>query len=53
VENAPKLIVDAFTGLLYEDDGWRFVGAVQVEGHWVEDAEERTEVWVYALSTDA
>ena len=45
VENIPKLIVDAFTGLLYEDDHLHHVRGVQVEAEWGE--EERTEVWIY------
>ncbi len=45
VENIPKLIVDAFTGLLYEDDNLNHVRGVQVEAEWGE--EERTEVWIY------
>ena len=31
------------------DNDWRFVGAVQVEGHWVDDADERTGIWIYRL----
>ena len=45
VENIPKLIVDAFTGLLYEDDNLHHVRGVQVEAEWGEG--EQTEVWIY------
>ena len=47
VENIPKLIVDAFTGLLYLDDNLHHVRGVQVEADWVPDAEEQLEVWIY------
>lgn len=45
VENIPKLIVDAFTGILYPDDDLRYVRGVQAEAEWGE--EDRTEVWIY------
>ncbi|MBN1978535.1 MAG: RusA family crossover junction endodeoxyribonuclease [Anaerolineae bacterium] len=49
VENIPKLIVDAFTGLLYPDDDLHHVRGVQVEAEWGPDEQERTEVWIYGL----
>ena len=47
VENIPKLIVDAFTGVLYEDDNLNYVRGVQVEAEWGADEDEWTEVWIY------
>jgi Holliday junction resolvase RusA-like endonuclease len=47
VENIPKLVVDAFTGLLYPDDNLHHVRGVQVEAEWGPDAQERTEIWIY------
>ena len=49
VENIPKLIVDAFTGVLYEDDNLHYVRGVQVEASWGADSEERTDVWIYGM----
>ena len=50
VENMPKLVVDAFSGLLYPDDNLHHVRAVQVEAEWGPDEQERTEVWIYGLA---
>lgn len=47
VENIPKLIVDAFTGLLYPDDNLHYVRGVQVEAEWGPDEREQAEVWIY------
>jgi hypothetical protein len=57
IENVPKLIIDAFAGsiikrdesvypelMLYPDDDLRYVRKVCVEGNFVEQAEERTEI---------
>jgi Holliday junction resolvase RusA-like endonuclease len=52
VENVPKLIVDAFTGLLYPDDNLHYVRGVQVEAAWVPDALELLEVWIYGWKTE-
>jgi hypothetical protein len=50
VENVAKLVTDAFTGYLYEDDDLRFVCGVQSECFGVpDDSAERTEVWIFAL----
>lgn len=50
VENVAKLVTDAFTGYLYEDDDLRFVCGVQSECFGVPDsATERTEVWIFAV----
>jgi Holliday junction resolvase RusA-like endonuclease len=49
VENIPKLIVDAFTGLLYPDDNLNHVRGVQVEADWGPDDQERAEVWIFGL----
>jgi len=49
VENVPKLIVDAFTGLLYPDDSLNHVRGVQVEADWGPDDQERAEVWIFGL----
>ncbi len=49
VENIPKLIVDAFTKLLYPDDNLNHVRGVQVEADWGPDDQERTEVWIFGL----
>jgi Holliday junction resolvase RusA-like endonuclease len=46
VENIPKRIVDAFTGLLYPDDNLHRVPGVQVETEWGPDAQQRTEIWI-------
>lgn len=46
IENIPKLIVDAFTGILYPDDNLNFVRGVQVEAEWGPDAAEQAEVWI-------
>ena len=46
VENIPKLIVDAFTGVLYSDDNLNFIHGVQVEAEWGPDTVEHTEVWI-------
>ncbi|MDD5367867.1 MAG: RusA family crossover junction endodeoxyribonuclease [Anaerolineaceae bacterium] len=47
VENIPKLIVDAFTGLLYPDDHIHHVRGVQVEAEFGPDGLECAEVWIY------
>lgn len=47
VENIPKLIVDAFTGILYPDDNLDHVRGVQVEAIFGPDEQEHTEVWIY------
>jgi Holliday junction resolvase RusA-like endonuclease len=47
VENIPKLVVDAFTSLLYPDDNLHHVRGVQVEADWVPDWQELLEVWIY------
>ena len=47
VENIPKLIVDAFTGVLYPDDNLDYVRGIQVEAVFGPDNEECTEVWIY------
>jgi Holliday junction resolvase RusA-like endonuclease len=47
VENIPKLIVDAFTGVLYPDDDIRYVRGVQVEA--VPDNSDQTEVWIFGM----
>lgn len=49
VENIPKLIVDAFTGLLYPDDNLTYVRGVQVEAEFSADETEWTEVWIYGM----
>ncbi|HHY87794.1 MAG TPA: RusA family crossover junction endodeoxyribonuclease [Chloroflexi bacterium] len=49
VENIPKLIVDAFTGVLYPDDDIRYVRGVQVEAVISPDEENLTEVWIYGM----
>lgn len=49
VENIPKLIVDAFTGVLYHDDNLNHVRGVQVEVGWGPDDQERAEVWIFGL----
>lgn len=46
VENIPKLIVDAFTGVLYRDDNLNAIRGVQVEAEWGPDTAEHTEVWI-------
>lgn len=46
VENIPKLIVDAFTGVLYPDDNLNHVRGVQVEAEWGPDTAEHAEVWI-------
>jgi hypothetical protein len=50
VENIPKLIVDAFIGLLYPDDNLNHVRGVQVEADWGPDEQEQAEVWIFGLS---
>jgi Holliday junction resolvase RusA-like endonuclease len=47
VENIPKLIVDAFTGVLYPDDDLRFVRGVQVEARFGPDTDEKVTVWIF------
>ncbi len=47
VENIPKLIVDAFIGVLYPDDNLDYVRGVQVEAVFGLDDQECTEVWIY------
>lgn len=47
VENIPKLIVDAFTGVLYPDDNLDYVRGVQVEAIFGTDEQECSEVWIY------
>lgn len=50
VENVAKLITDAFTGYLYEDDDLRFVCGVQSECFGVGNSSpERTDVWIFAV----
>jgi Holliday junction resolvase RusA-like endonuclease len=49
VENIPKLIVDAFTGLLYPDDNIHFVRAVQVEAQFGPDDQEQSEIWIFGM----
>lgn len=49
VENIPKLVVDAFIGLLYPDDNLHHVRAVQVEAEWGAEERERTEIWIYGF----
>ena len=46
VDNIPKLIVDAFTGILYRDDNLNSIRGVQVEAEWGPDAAEHAEVWI-------
>lgn len=49
VENVAKVITDAFTGYLYEDDDLRFVAGVQAECFGVDSiGDEHTSVWIYA-----
>ncbi len=48
IENVPKLIVDAFTGILYPDDNLNSVRGIQVEAEWGPDAAEQAEVWILA-----
>lgn len=50
VENVPKLIVDAFQGMLYPHDNLHYVRGVQVEAAWGPDDEELAEVWIYGKS---
>ena len=52
VENIPKLIVDAFTGLLFPDDNLDYVRGVQVEAVFSPPEEEKAEVWIYAQPRD-
>ena len=52
VENIPKLIVDAFTGLLYPDDNLHYVRGVQVEAELSTDETEYAEVWIYGCPKD-
>jgi Holliday junction resolvase RusA-like endonuclease len=53
VENIPKLVVDAFTGLLYPDDNLHHVRGVQVEAEWGADGQEQTEIWIYGLPPES
>ena len=53
VENIPKLIVDAFTGLLYPDDNLDYVRGVQVEAVFGDDEQEHSDVWIYGSKKDA
>jgi Holliday junction resolvase RusA-like endonuclease len=46
IENIPKLIVDAFTGILYPDDNLNYVRGIQVEAAWGPDANGHAEVWI-------
>ena len=46
VDNIPKLIVDALTGVLHPDDNLNSVRGVQVEAEWGPDAAEHAEVWI-------
>jgi Holliday junction resolvase RusA-like endonuclease len=48
VENIPKLIVDAFTGVLYPDDHIHHVRGVQVEAVFGPNEAEKAEVWIFA-----
>ena len=52
VENIPKLIVDAFTGLLYNDDNIHHVRGVQAEASFGSDSEEIAEVWIFGMPKD-
>jgi hypothetical protein len=52
VENIPKLIVDAFSGILYPDDDLHHVRGVQVEAEWGPDEEERAEVRIYGWTRE-
>ena len=47
VENIPKLIVDAFTVVLYPDDNLKYVRGVLVEAELSADETEYAEVWIY------
>lgn len=47
VENIPKLIVDAFTGVIYADDNLDYVRGIQVEAVFGPDEQESAEVWIY------
>ncbi|MBN1485497.1 MAG: DUF3024 domain-containing protein [Chloroflexia bacterium] len=47
VKDIPKLIIDAFRGILYPEDNLNYVCAVQVEAAWGPDELEQTEVWIY------
>jgi len=47
VENVPKLIVDAFTGVLYPDDNLQYVRGEQLEAEWGPDDRGQTEAWIY------
>jgi Holliday junction resolvase RusA-like endonuclease len=49
IENIPKLIVDAFTGLLYPDDNILYVRGVQIEGEVNQNGENATEVWIFGM----
>lgn len=51
VENIPKLIVDAFTGVLYPDDNLHYVRGVQVEAIWGKDEEEQVEISIWGYLT--
>jgi hypothetical protein len=60
IENVPKLIIDAFSGviiskdesrypelMLYPDDDLRYVRIVSVEGSFVNPKEEKTHIEIY------
>ena len=53
VENIPKLIVDAFTGVLYPDDNLDYVRGVQVEAVFGDDEQEHSEIVIYGSRKDA
>jgi len=52
VKNIPKLIVDAFTGILFPDDNLDYVRGIQVEAIFGPDEQEHTEVRIYGISKD-
>lgn len=47
VENIPKLIVDAFTGILYPDDNLDHVRGLQVEAIFGPDNDEIADITIY------
>lgn len=51
IENIPKLIVDAFTGVLYPDDDIRYVRGVQAQIVWTDKFEE-IDVKIYGKRND-
>ena len=53
VENIPKLIVDAFIGILYPDGNLDYVRWIQVEAVFGPDLEEHTEASIYGRKKDA